>query len=637
MGKFITHKEIAQAKLLMERGDITEEALEELVLAGTPSLWAESKLRDPNDSNQFLRLRPYQHDGLQPCKTIAMRWARQIGKTILLAARIIWEAFTESNINILVYAPRVKHISQIYDYILKMIHDSPDLNAFIVDKRGISKSKVKEPEDSVPKIILSNGTKIMFFHTQSKVAQELIRGTPGDRFFLEEAHYIKDEALSAISGVITDADDPFIWAQSSPRGRNGWFYDFAIDADIHSHHTAMESPKWSKEKERMARLLAPDEGTYSREVLAEWVDDGWSAFTENSIVVCSENAKNKRGRLDHQGDKYLSIGQVIRLPGEVFIGVDWNIASHGTKIIEMKSPDVADTKLLYQNVHSIENPKYTQLTAIDKLFDILDKYKDNDDAKLGAVCLDKGYAATALEVINERLEKDEYKWLIGKIHVVDFGEIIHIPIEEFFTLNPAGAEEVYGEEQKEEQLVKRPMKVFMVSIMTRMMLTGELGIGPIDKDLEKKTLLGELRSVQVEKVSSNGYPVYSKKDLHKFAAVILACYGYFMEHGQLKIVEEGNKKVLRKSEGSDSALGELFNIPTPTVGYTPGAFNNRITTINPQRGILPSVAKQKSFEGPADELDRVEAFIDTKNPSRSSYGWRNTLNRSVGMKGRRSI
>jgi len=640
MGKFVTTEEIRQAKLMVDNGELSEDELEEMVLFGNPDLWAEEYLKDPRERDKDLKLRGYQKEVLSEHKTICLRFGRQIGKTVILAVRIIWEIFTEPNLTILVYAPRKKHIKQIFDYIEMMTRDSPILEEYLLDRKN-TKKKLKEPEDSIPRIEVANGSKVLFFHTQNKVAREQIRGTPGDKLFFEEAHYIDEEAFQAVAGVITSAKELFIWAQSTPRGKHGWFYDFSLAADLESHHTSMESPDWNKDKEKMARLLAPDEGTYRREYLAEFVSDGWTAFTDKVIDLCMQNAAYEHGGIEHQGVKYFSAKEIEDMPGELYIGVDWNIAVHGVKIILMKAPSTGTGRIYYQGVYSIESPTYTQLSAIDKIFEIIDRYNSKDTkVHVRGVTIDQGFAGSSAELIEKKLTSPQYKWLEDKFHVVDFGENIHIPKEEFFEVPNYGKEEIIGADDEDEAFIKLPFKVFMVSIMTRMMISSDLAIGPVDIYDERKTLPTELRSVSVDRVGVNGYPVYSKKDLHKFAATMLSVYGYFLNNGQYYIIKEGKNKVLRKHE-SEPAVSTFWADEHYPSWWMEGEFSQILNrTTKGRRGILDKTksAARNELEDDfsADMRTKPASFISVGPETMNKPSWANVLDRSR-RPGRRSI
>lgn len=543
MGKFISQEEIVTLRNMVAKGEITDREAEDAIIAGTPALWAQTYLCDPDNPGQPFVLRTYQHEVLADFATVALRWGRGSGKSLVLAVRIIWELFTEPNVRLLFFAPAVKHITDIYEYIDKLIKASPELASYILDaNEAKKKNKMGKPKDAVPTIMLKNGASIKFFHTQSKKAQESIRGTNGDKFFLDEAHYIEEDTLASIAGIITRSRSPFVWAQSTPRGPVGWFYDFANSADFHSHHTSDEAPDWTELKEKTLRLLLPDEASYQREVKAEWGADGSNAFTPAALDAAELMGRDRSGTVEFQKNMYLSEEQIEAMPGDVYLGVDWNAESAGVKIIKLKR--LAGTnRVYYMGVDSIETPTYTQTTAIERIFQLIDKYNP------AGIAVDEGYGAYQAETITKKLEDPKYAMLRDKFYVVNSSHVIHIPVNEFFGGEAPNEERIAVLEKdstKNMDVVKIPSKVFMVSVLTRMMLNGEVAIGHLDNGKERKTFMQELRSVRVEKVHASGYPVYSKKDLHKFAAGILAFYAAFMDMAQYKIVMLDGKRFLRK-------------------------------------------------------------------------------------------
>jgi hypothetical protein len=484
--------------------------------------------------------------------------------TVVLSGRLLWEIFTEENLSVVVYAPTKKHLNDIFDYVERMLKTNKELLSMVKKEDRSQKSAIGglKGKDAIPKIELINGSSIKFFHTQTKKSWEQIRGTKGDKLFFDETAFIAPQAFTALSGLLTSANNLFIWAQSTPLGAEGWFYEFCQNAEIHSHHTSMESPTWTPEKEKLARLLAPDEASFDREYKAKFVSAGSSAFTDETVDVARDVALFEKGQILYQGKRYLSSEQIEQMPGNTYIGVDWNIAANGTKITIWKEPAGLSGRIIYQDVISIEHPVYTQMTAVDKLFELCEKYQPV------GIGLDKGYGALSLEIISSKLEQERYKWLNGRFEVVNFGEILYIPVAEFFgesiNLNYE-IETVKKKDNTTEEMVKLPLKVFMVSVMTRLMLSEKIALPPVDIEKERKLLINELKSVKIERISSNGYPVYSKVNLHKFASAMLAVYVYFLKSGNYHIVKEDNKKVIRKNlEGPVDIYKSAVDLWTPT-------------------------------------------------------------------------
>jgi hypothetical protein len=563
------------------------------------------------------------------------------GKSVVLSGKLLWEIFTEDNVTVALFAPTKKHINDIFNYVEKMLKTNPVLTAMIAQNKKGPKSMFQlKGADAIPKIELSNGSSIKFFHTQTKRAWEQIRGTKADKLYFDEAAYIAPEAFTALSGLLTSANNLFIWASSTPVNKSGWYYDFCQNSELHKHVTSMESPTWTPEKERLARLMAPDEGSFRREYLADWVSDGWSAFTDESVDASLKLTEHNTGEISYQQKNYLSTSQIKQMLGNVYIGLDWNIEANGTKIVVFKEFVGGAGKLMYQEVYSIEHPIYTQTLAVEKLFELIAEYKSN----LLGIGIDKGYAGGSLEMIAKKLESADFKWLEGKIEVVNFGEVLNIPINEFFgdgiSNDPSIEQLLYSNTGDEvEPMVKMPLKVFMVSVMTRMMLQEQLAVGPIDLEIERKTLITELRSVKIDKVSTNGYPVYSKTDLHKFSAAMLAVYVCFLKSGMYKIVQEGSKKIIRKdTPGKESKEVTALWSPSPKelhrgYFYSPKTLTKRDLGNN----VATNLQKNKILKEEMKQLGMTTmSIIPSNNQSnRPGPSW-NWKNRST-VKSRRSI
>jgi hypothetical protein len=641
MGKFITKDEIAALRYMVTQGEISESQASEIIIEGTPHLWIEANLGDVDNPEVPIKLRPYQVDVLKPASTVSLRFGRQSGKSVVLSGKLLWEVFTEDNVTVALFAPTKKHINDIFNYVEKMLKTNPILGSMIAQNKKGPKSMFQlKGADAIPKIELTNGSSIKFFHTQTKRAWEQIRGTKADKLYFDEAAYIASEAFTALSGLLTSANNLFIWASSTPVNKSGWYYDFCQSSELHKHVTSMESPTWTPEKERLARLMAPDEGSFRREYLADWVSDGWSAFTDESVDASLRLTEYNTGEISYQQKNYLSSPQIKQMLGNVYIGLDWNIEANGTKIVVFKEFVGGAGKLMYQEVYSIEHPVYTQTLAVEKLFELISLYKDS----LLGIGIDKGYAGGSLEMIAKKLEMPEFKWLEGKIEVVNFGEVLNIPVNEFFgegvQSDPNIEQLLYSNTGDEaEPMVKMPLKVFMVSVMTRMMLQEQLAVGPIDMDIERKMLITELRSVKIDKVSTNGYPVYSKTDLHKFSAAMLAVYVYFLKSGKYKIVQEGLKKIIRKDIASKESK-EVITLwsPSPkelTRGYfySPKTLTKRDMTNNVVTNLQRDRALKEDMKQLGMNTISIVPSANTSGRNTPSWNWKN---RSMS-KGRRSI
>ena len=71
--------------------------------------------------------------------------------------------------------------------------------------------------------------------------------------------------------------------------------------------------------------MAPDEGSFRREYLADWVSDGWSAFTDESVYASLKLTEHTTGEISYQQKNYLTTPQVKQMLGNVYICLDWNI------------------------------------------------------------------------------------------------------------------------------------------------------------------------------------------------------------------------------------------------------------------------------------------------------------------------
>jgi hypothetical protein len=174
-------------------------------------------------------------------------------------------------------------------------------------------------------------------------------------------------------------------------------------------------------------------------------------------------------------------------------------------------------------------------------------------------------------------------------------------------------------------MVKLPLKVFMVSVMTRLMLSEKIALPPVDIEKDRKLLINELKSVKIEKISSNGYPVYSKVNLHKFASAMLAIYVYFLKSGSYHIVKEDNKKVIRKNlEGPIDVYKSAVDLwsPTNTNFFKPKVLTNRaLSSSMDDKGNRSKLLKQEMKQMGMVTLPIHVSGYDSSTPRSSGISW----------------
>ena len=212
MGKYINREDIEKG---VRQGIINIDKAKDLLLAGDPVNWAETYLRNPDDPSKPVSLWNHQVELLRcQSRNIAARIGRQSGKTITLICKMIWEIYTESNIFVLVLCPRKENVNTLWDKMNAMIQGT-------VVERSITRKKGGGDDDKY-ELILNNKSRIKAFAVNQYPEQ--IRGMSPNKIFLDEADYIADPALKAMTGFIISHPDVTIWASSTPTGARGWFY-----------------------------------------------------------------------------------------------------------------------------------------------------------------------------------------------------------------------------------------------------------------------------------------------------------------------------------------------------------------------------------------------------------------------------
>jgi phage FluMu gp28-like protein len=140
-----------------------------------------------------------------------------------------------------------------------------------------------------PKIIFKNGAFIDFGSADNF---DSIRGTSYDRLCLDEAGFIKDEAMTAIRPLIFDTGAPF-WKIGTPNGKNHFYEDFMDKhKDFQSFQfSTFENPYIQREEVDKEIERYGKESLYVRtEIFAEFLEDQNAVFPWVDIMACIDNS-----------------------------------------------------------------------------------------------------------------------------------------------------------------------------------------------------------------------------------------------------------------------------------------------------------------------------------------------------------
>lgn len=545
MGVVLSQQQLLNIEKQMKAdGVFNEEEFYQLTINSRPSLWAETYLNHPDDPEKPLELQDYQKSALdivQPMK--ALRWGRGAGKSVSMVGLCFWECMTEKNIQIFYYVPGRSQLERIYSIMENMIRNSPTVKSAMADSSS-SKEALGKKDQIEHTINFKNGSRILFFICSSK--PEKIRSHHGGKIIIDEAHYIKEPFLQAILGLVTNMNNPSLLQTSTPRGKVGYFYDFCCDDNVwESHIPSSRSRYWSKEKEVMARALAPDNATYIREFEAEWGSEEDSVYQDTDIDRAVINSAREYGRLRkrisknvyHFMDQEQMTEEFMDQRERLFLGIDWNSPINGVQIVFMV--ETKDGYLVVPRIDEIKSEEFTQLTAVRLLINLHRQYLPE------MICVDMGYGAVQVEMIMEHARETGNTGLLESFRPVDFSESVDLK-EDLTT--PAIAFKKRKEEQGSKATVRA--KGYMISHISNALREDQM-ILPVWEDT-KGGLVQDMRGFMLEYISVKGEPVYSKEGgQHKHMALALAMYGKILyEKGKKRpkistigVIDEGTNEI----------------------------------------------------------------------------------------------
>ena len=525
-----------------------------------PLLFAETFLHNPVDTSKPFKARWMQIAILGKTSKLrnTVRAQRSSGKTIALAARILWHAYTKENSTVLVIAGFKMHVQRVFEALNKQIDASEFLGAAVVRRRN-------NPFE----ILLDNGSLIRGQSTNvtSKKGGQAVRGEHPTFIYVDEADYLEDEDWNAFTSLMTpteaDAEPPEVWATTTPTGKRSYFYklctakqdgaigsfwqdwwyparhiegitfqhptgraltekDFSRDAqgfpvpskEMQILCTAVNT-SWTKEKDRLEYVSAGGQQGYYHEIIAWFGDSVSSVFPKGVVDKASQQAID--GRYTYITSRSQSCG------GKFVLGAD------------------VDKSAATPNVNVIEYiPTPGSPTGTGGLYVVrLRKEMDRTDALYGDFqdelvrlnsCFGFEHAYIDKQPGDFVVENLNMKFGLSQFEARQFKQ--NAPI-----FNPTT-----------NQVDQKPLKHVMIQIAQRLFEEGRVVLAPVsmnettlvknrdgsetvlrnqpewDADFEK-----DLRNFSVINVTKTGTPEYTCTKDHRIMAFILALWCAF-EH-----------------------------------------------------------------------------------------------------------
>ena len=231
------------------------------------------KLRAFCDTVTDFKLFDYQIDFLKDClenKRVVGIFARQTGKTTLLALFALYEAIRRDNYHILIIAPTDRQTGEMFGRLRNYAEGSGLVAPFI-------------DYSSLRELRLTNGSLIRavptgdFGHT--------IRGQTANLVILEESSYIKDEIVYQVIMPMIAATDGDVIQIGTPFYRNH-FYEASMDQAYKVHqydwtYCPLIKKDFVDEQEKNLTKIQ-----FTMEYLADFIEESDAFFTVELLNSC---------------------------------------------------------------------------------------------------------------------------------------------------------------------------------------------------------------------------------------------------------------------------------------------------------------------------------------------------------------
>jgi len=529
--KTLTPEQLKSAKLTLRDIDYLETLLD-------PMKWAKTNLKNPEDPNKnFVPYVTQEYILAEESSKVAVRTSRRTGKTVGIAAKAVYLAYTEPNTPILFIAPYQAQIQEIFT----------DIHALISDT-SLRQSIKRSSEHPFYQIHLKNGSKIfgMTAGAKSNRRGTVVRGQGAKYIFLDEFDFLPEDAIAATLIIMKSRKHSRLFVTSNPSGARSYFYQWCTFPEKHGfatkHFGKDYIPNWTEEDDKFYKENYSI-NAWNREILGEFGEEMVGVFPHRFVDL---------SLFEYDYDA-LAYNQ----QNEYVIGVDWNSSQVGTKIIVLeyirnKVPTQSDKLFLktvngtrselnlrekvkkydklnwdyfinrYRifRIYSIEGQEFTQNAAVDMILQLYKKYNPI------FIYVDQGYGDVQIELLRKKAIEWKDDALTKKIHGCNFSSTIDV------------------KDPWTNKILKKRLKNFMVNLSVRTFEGYQLAL-PYSED-NKGLLVGQIRDYRVTKEGAT--PTYSSGNDHYLDAFMLAILGFESNFGDLSSVARKNEPIIiRKS------------------------------------------------------------------------------------------
>jgi hypothetical protein len=222
-----------------------------------------------NLNKPWLSLDPWQKKVLESTGNIAIRSARQCGKSAVVSIKAGEHAVKKANQNIIIVAKVERQALLLFEKVLGYVHEKY--------RYMIAKGRDKPTRH---KLTLINGSTILCIPTGESGYG--IRGHTVDLLIVDEAAFINQEVYNAITPMLAVTQGT-LWLLSTPQGRGGFFYQAFKRKDFQTFHVSyLECPRRDEEFIKFCRETMT-KAVFEQEIMGEFVDELHRFFSDMLI------------------------------------------------------------------------------------------------------------------------------------------------------------------------------------------------------------------------------------------------------------------------------------------------------------------------------------------------------------------
>lgn len=565
-----------------------------LEIAKDPVKWAQAYLRAFNPATKRIEpwtARWYQVEMLRD-KSVkkVYRCGRRIGKTETMVVEMLHMAFTHRNFRILMAAPFENQIRNMFTRLNELIKESPLLKSEVV-------RSTKNPYC----IEFKNGSMILGFTAGDDAAS--IRGQRADWIFIDEIDFMSEYCFEVIAAIAIERADIGITVSSTPLGKRSHFYRMCTEPDLgysQHYHPSTHNPGWNEQMEAELRAQLTAEG-YVHEVLAEFGTQEKGVFPKDKLddainvenYAYNELKYEQRIKCERE-EVWPTMYMYDRSNPAPFnpfrtMGVDWDKFGASSSIIILDYDVIARKFKVIKRVE-VARSEYSYDNAINTIVELNAIYNPS------YIYCDAGSGEYQIERLHIIGDQQPHTGLRHKVKRWQFAQTLDVRDPITF------------------ELVKQPLKPFMVNQLTLAFERDNIILSPFDDVLHK-----QLVSYEVEKLNASGKPIYTSKDEHFIDALGLAYLAMVLEFKELTNVIK-DPETANKMEFSNKSLGAA-------------GINRMFNSIQSSYAGSSRVQLKPSDDRPGDKQKWVKV-TQSYNPYRSSGSWGSRSSGRGGCSGR---